>query len=296
MDTSKHTLLENLMMTHVSVNQMITRPQPWLAAQNEPVYLNPKNTLAGSIEHFASISLAEMDAVALQDRIDQKFLITREQLISILQSVQGDYRVLTINQKTLNAYRTLYFDTADYKLYKLHVNQYAERYKVRLREYMNGHESFLEVKHKTRKDRTIKDRIAAGGSSDCFRAEAGKWIKNHYPYDAEALEPKIWNTFTRVTLVNRLNPERITIDTNLFFSTNEKYVNLAGLVVVEVKTGSKFKSSPFVAEMSRRRIHPQGFSKYCMGISMLCENVKKNVMKEKILTVERLTKGVEVHG
>ncbi len=284
------------MMTHISVNQIITRPQPWVVSPNEPVYLNSKNTLAGSIGQFAPISLAEMDAVALQDRMDQKFLITREQLISILQSVHGDYRVLTINQKCLNAYRTLYFDTSDYKLYKLHVNQCAERYKVRLREYLNGHESFLEVKHKTRKDRTIKDRIAAAGLNNCFRAEAGKWIKKHYPYDAEELEPKIWNTFTRVTLVNKLNPERITIDTNLFFSTNERYVNLAGLVVVEVKTGSKFKSSPFVAEMDRRRIHPQGFSKYCMGISMLCDDVKKNEMKEKILTVGKITKGVEIHG
>jgi hypothetical protein len=284
------------MISHVSVNQMMTRPQSWSAAQIEPVALSPKYTLAGSVELFAPISLAEMDAVALLDRVDQKFLITREQLISILQSVQSDYRVLTIHEKSLNAYRTLYFDTSDYKLYKLHVNQCAERYKVRLREYMNGHESFLEVKHKTRKDRTIKDRITASGSTDCFRSEAGKWIKKYYPYDAQELEPKIWNTFTRITLVNTLNPERITIDTNLFFSTNEKYVNMAGLVVVEVKTGGKFKNSPFLAEMEHRRIHPQGFSKYCMGISLLCDNVKKNEMKEKKLMIEKLIKGVVIHG
>jgi hypothetical protein len=284
------------MMTHVSVNQIMTRPQPWVVSQNQPVYLSHKNTLAGSIEQFAPISLTEMDEVALLDRIDQKFLITRDQLISILQSVQSDYRILTINEKALNAYRTLYFDTVDFKLYNLHVNQSGERYKVRLREYMNGHKAFLEVKHKTRKDRTIKDRIPTSSSNDCLRSEAGKWIKNYYPYDSRQLEPKIWNTFTRITLVNTLNPERITIDTNLFFSTNEKYVNLAGLVVVEVKTGSKCKNSPFMMEMERRRIHPQGFSKYCMGISLLCDNVKKNEMKEKILMVEKLIKGVEIHG
>jgi hypothetical protein len=96
--------------------------------------------------------------------------------------------------------------------------------------------------------------------------------------------------------VNRHQPERITVDTNLFFSTNEKYVNLAGLVVVEVKTDSKFKTSPFLEEIERRRIHAQGFSKYCIGISMLCDNVKKNEMKEKILKVEKLTEGVQIHG
>ncbi|HCS38081.1 MAG TPA: transporter [Anaerolineaceae bacterium] len=296
MVTLKYTSLENIMLTHVSVNQIITRPQPWAAPQTGIVHLNHKNTLAGSIEQFEPISLAEMVAVALLNRVDQKFLISRDQLISILQSVQGDYRVLTINNKSLNAYRTLYFDTSDYKLYKLHVNQSAERYKVRLREYLNGHESYLEVKHKTRKDRTIKDRISANGLTDYLRADTVKWIKKYYPFDARELEPKIWNTFTRLTLVNRLNPERITIDTNLFFSTNEKYVNLAGLVVVEVKTDSKFKTSPFLAEMERRRIHPQGFSKYCIGISMLCDNVKRNELKEKILKVEKITKGVEIHG
>jgi hypothetical protein len=284
------------MMTHVSINQMMTRPQPWVVSHNQPVYLEHKNTLAGSIEQFAPISLAEMDAVALLDRMDQKFLITREQLISILHSVEEDYRILTINQKALNAYRTLYFDTADYKLYKLHVNQSAERYKVRLREYMNGHQSFLEVKHKTRKDRTIKNRIVAAESNNCFRADAGKWIRNVYPFDAQQLEPKMWNTFTRITLVSKVDPERITIDTNLFFSTHQRYVNLAGLVVVEVKTGSKVNSSPFLTEMELRRIHPQGFSKYCMGISLLCDNVKKNEMKEKILLVEKMIKGVEIHG
>lgn len=283
------------MMNHLSINQVVSRPQPWITSQNEPVYFTHKITLAGVIEPFTPISLAEMDAVALLNRVDQKFLITGEQLISILQSVQNDYRVLTINQKALNAYRTLYFDTADYKLYKLHVNESAERYKVRLREYLNGHQSNLEVKHKTRKNRTIKERIIANDSTDCIRTDAAKWIKKHYPFDARDLEPKIWNTFTRLTLVNRLNPERITIDTNLFFSTNEKYVNLAGLVVVEVKTDSKFKTSPFLAEMVKRRIHAQGFSKYCMGISMLCDNVKSNKMKEKILKVEKLTEGVQIH-
>ena len=111
-------------------------------------------------EKFSPISLQEMDSVALLNRRDTKFVMTNEQLLTALSALQNDYRILSVKGFRLNQYRTLYFDTADFDLYNLHINGRAERYKVRSREYMNSRTSFLEVKHKTRKGRTIKDRIS----------------------------------------------------------------------------------------------------------------------------------------
>ena len=97
--------------------------------------------LAALVQKFAPITLKEMDAVALLNRIDTKFVLTNRQLLDALAAVQQDYRVLSVNGQRLNHYRTLYFDTPDFDLYRLHVNGRADRYKVRTREYTDSSEA-----------------------------------------------------------------------------------------------------------------------------------------------------------
>ncbi len=93
--------------------------------------------------------------------------------------------------KRLNHYRTLYFDTPDFELYLLHVNGRADRYKVRSREYTDTHLSYLEVKHRTPKDRTIKERLSTARAGDlddpggrrlagqaCSPTTAGRWSRS----------------------------------------------------------------------------------------------------------------------
>ena len=50
--------------------------------------------------------------------------------------------------------------------------------------------SFLEVKHKTRKDRTIKDRIPTAQPVMEMNHEAENWLQTVYPFDCRSLEPK----------------------------------------------------------------------------------------------------------
>ncbi len=124
---------------------------------------------------FTPITLQEMDAVMLLDRTDTKFVLSTAQLLQALAAVQHDYRMLAVQGIRLNRYRTLYFDTADFALYHLHVNDRAERYKVRSREYTDSGLSFLEVKHKTRKDRTVKDRVPTARQVTQLSAAAAGW-------------------------------------------------------------------------------------------------------------------------
>ncbi len=49
---------------------------------------------------------------------------------------------------------------------------------------------------------------------------------------------------------------------------------------------------PFLAQMHDQKIRPQGFSKYCIGVSMLYDQVKKNALKPKMLEIERMAGGV----
>lgn len=248
--------------------------------------------LATLVDGFTPINLKEMDSVTLLNRTDTKFLMTNEQIFKVLPALQQDYRILSVDSQRLNHYRTLYFDTADFRLYNLHVNERADRYKVRSREYMDSGQSYLEVKHKTRKDRTIKQRIPTSRQVVQMNIEDENWVNSVLPYDSHLLEPKIWNTFTRITLVSIKCCERVTLDLDLSFSRAGKVVNLGGMVIAEAKTDSAHQESPFLVQIRSQRIHPQGFSKYCIGVAMLYDQVKKNALKPKMLRIKKMTRGL----
>ena len=73
--------------------------------------------------------------------------------------LSNHYQVLEINNMRILPYSTTYLDTSDYLFYYQHVRGEFERYKLRYRKYEATNESFLEIKKKTNKGRTIKWRI-----------------------------------------------------------------------------------------------------------------------------------------
>ncbi len=266
--------------------------QPWVLPETAQAWYTNPSRLETLAEGFDPISLREMDSVALLNRIDTKFVMTNAQMLNALAAVRQDYRILMVHGQRLNHYRTLYFDTPNFDLYHLHVNGRADRYKVRSREYTDSHLSFLEVKHKTPKDRTIKDRIPTAQTVVKINRDSVNWLHGVFPYDSRKLQPKLWNTFTRITLVSKQHCERVTLDVDLTFYAANKVVRLDGIAIAEVKMDSGNRASPFLAQMHAQRIHPQGFSKYCIGVSMLYEQVKKNTLKPQILWLEKMTEGV----
>lgn len=266
-------------------------PQPWTVApalRTHSSYTDELKTLAAG---FAPINLKQMDAVALLNRVDTKFVMTTDQLLTALSTVQSDYWMLEIKGQRLNHYRTLYFDTPDFRLFNDHVTGRAERYKVRSREYVDSQCSFLEVKHKTRKNRTIKDRIPTQRQVVRMTIESNNWLSGVMPVDGRCLEPKLWNTFTRLTLVSRLLNERVTLDVDLMVYSADRAARMTGLAIAEVKMAAGNGDSPFLQQMRGQRIHAQGFSKYSMGVAMLYEQVKKNALKAKMMQINKLMEG-----
>ena len=249
---------------------------------------------AALLRRFEAISLSEMSAVALQDRVDTKFVMREAQLYNALATLTRQYRVLDIRGVRLNHYRTLYFDTADFALFQQHHTGRRDRYKVRTRSYVDSHLSFLEVKHKVRQNRTVKNRIATPGLLTEVTPEADAFLNDYLPFDPETLEPKLWNEYTRITLVNRQENERLTLDLRLRFSGYEdsfaagRSVDLPGMAIAEVKRDGFSRHSDFVGRMRELGVRPTGFSKYCAGVAMLFEEVKHNNFKPKMRLVEKL--------
>lgn len=236
---------------------------------------------------FAPISLNEMDQVTLLNRIDTKFVFEQGLLEKVLQEIKPHYRVLDIDGVRLNSYRSLYFDTEDFKFYYEHHNGKKNRSKVRYREYIDSGLCFLEVKKKNNKGKTIKQRVRVANIQKRLLENDNRFIIEKTGNN-NALVAKHWNKFRRVTLVNKHINERLTIDIDIAFKSKEKQSKLDQIVIAEVKQEKVNYSSNFMRVIKKHGVRPFRISKYCMATASLFPHLKKNNFKPKFLKINKL--------
>ena len=240
------------------------------------------------IRALDAIDLTELDAYRLLDRTDTKFLLRDWQLLAILQAVGHRYRVLAATADRINRYRTLYFDTQDLGFYQQHHNDHQDRYKVRCREYVDSGLNFVEVKHKINRQRTIKQRLRTATFYTQLTGEARDFVAAHVPIDVDQLEPTLLNEFSRITLVSKNRPERLTIDIDYRHEWGGRNGALPGFVIAEVKQPKFDLASDFVQGLRALGVRPGGFSKYCTAVVDLYPYVKYNRFKRRFLQLQRL--------
>jgi hypothetical protein len=239
------------------------------------------------IQQFNPISLKEMDGVALMNRIDTKFVVSLDQLLSILEEVKSIYRILEVNDVRFSHYETLYYDTDDFHFYTRHHNGKMNRWKIRKRSYVDSQLNFLELKFKTNRGRTQKQRTGIPEIGVDLNGDEEMFIGRKSGIDLH-LSPQLKNNFTRLTLVEPSLPERITIDLELSFEWNEISRKLKQIVIVEVKQENRNRLSPFVQALKKRHVREVSISKYCIGVAMLVPFVKKNNFKGKLIKINKL--------
>ena len=247
-------------------------------------------TMEELLQQMKPITLAEMSSVKLMNRTDTKFVTTMSRLLQLLQMVQQDYYVQDIDGARNMLYDTTYFDTQSFSMYKEHQHGHAGRQKIRFRTYVSSNLQFMEIKTKNNRGRTKKKRIEV---TDMDLADAAKrdFIGSHLHFDVDELVPHMHNFFHRVTLVNNAKTERLTIDTQLQFNNvlSGRSRDMGPLVIIELKRdGLVF--SPVLDMLRQLRIHPHGFSKYCMGAAMTNPDLPVNRFKAKLRDVERILK------
>lgn len=245
------------------------------------------------ISHYKPITLKEMDGVALMNRTDTKYLMSMSQLEDVLAEVAHHYRILDINGLRSNHYQSQYYDTPDFYFYRRHHSGKQNRLKIRKRMYVESNLTFLEVKFKSNKGRTEKDRTKLDGLTPDLSLENENYIHQMSHFE-EHLEPKLMNLFERITLVDQSLPERITIDLNLSFVVDNHTVEIPDLVIIEAKQERQNRHSVFLQALKKRLIRPESMSKYCLGIALLTDQ-KSNMFKEKIRTIKSLTHGTFIY-
>lgn len=238
------------------------------------------------LNSFNSIGLDEMDEVTLMNRMETKYVFSATRLPAMLDLLSSKYLILEIDSKRNFQYNTVYLDTPDYLFYNQQMRGKLNRYKVRYRKYQITGRSFLEIKKKTNKNRTIKWRVE--GDPDSF-SDSGTFINKHLPYGAEELGQVLNNEFFRITLVNTVLRERITIDSGLSFSdpsgTGTEFPFLA---IAEIKRDGHFCYSPACNIMKQMGIQPHRFSKYCTGSVVVREMPRKNILKQNLLLINKI--------
>jgi hypothetical protein len=243
------------------------------------------------LRDFDPISLAEMETVALLDRTDTKYILPAGAVPELLKTLSRDYRVLDFGGRRLNRYRTVYFDTKSMDLYLRHHADNEVRHKVRSREYVEDHLAYLELKRKTNKDRTIKERIQTPSLVTASGRVVDDFLLSQFPLAQPGLAPRLTNAFYRATLVSNAGSERLTLDLNLSFTARRRRAALPGIVIVEVKQAGFDRRSPVIKAMRSEGIPPRGISKYCLGVALLYPEVKHNNFKPRLLLLEKLMRG-----
>jgi hypothetical protein len=255
------------------------------------------NKLDEILDRFSSISLTEMDALKLLNRTDTKFIFSPIHLAQILQETTSNYLCMQTGAKKSTQYRTLYYDTENLDLYKKHHNGELNRYKVRHRIYHNSQISFLEIKFKNNKGRTVKTRMEHDVAEGISNATALQFLSKNLPNDSLILKPTVWVNYNRITLVNTNKTERVTLDTNLEFTFEGQHIRLPNLCIAEIKQEKKNKSL-FVGSLKKIGIKEAGISKYCTAIAYMKPNAKKNNFKEKLSSISKINKNdvIAIHS
>ena len=286
--------------------------------------------LEQAVAAMPPITLEEMDAVKLLNRIDSKYVTNEATLLAVFgDALTAGYRVLETpvadngvpiasigereaprdatgaigldspqtqgsNNQTskLSPYNSVYYDTPGLQMFLDHHNKRLTRQKVRTRVYVNSGDTYLEIKRKNNHGRTKKKRtsIPADELMDFAQdAAATAYLAKHSAYTAGELSPALSTSFTRITLVNLEQTERLTIDTELRFENfrTGRRSTLKDAVIIELKQDGR-AASTMKGILLDHRIKPLRVSKYCIGTTLTDSGIKSNRFKEKVRAIEKV--------
>lgn len=252
-----------------------------------------KRDCSAVLENFEALSLPELRGAKLMKRTDTKYVFPESHLLDLLDDLNRDYAILEVDNVRMQEYQTLYFDTPDFQLYQQHHNGQRDRFKLRVRSYLDSDINYIEVKRKDNHNRTQKSRLLTDSQVSGDSPEIQSFLETTLPLSHQAhLVPKITNRFNRIALVSKHDQERMSLDLDLRFMSPSGQFSLPGIVIAEVKQPHFSIHSVFIQKMREVGCRPTRFSKYCVGIALAYPYVKRNAFKPLLLDLQKLVLGV----
>lgn len=238
--------------------------------------MSPHSSAAalGTVSELSPIGLDELNSrAALQERVDTKFIVFPSVLEQLLTHVGGELEVLEIDGRRQFGYDSTYFDTAQWRTYKDHVQQRRRRFKARTRTYVDSDLCMFEIKLDgarglTEKLRTPHPLDSARTLTDTARARLDDVLAEQSIAPVDGLVPATSTAYRRITLTGRHRSMRITVDTDLVCTSDRGVVRaLDDRALLEVKTPSQ--RDPVLRVLRRMGVRPVSVSKYCAGVALL---------------------------
>ena len=210
----------------------------------------------------------------LMEREDKKFVMTPLQIKDVLVDCLKNYQILKIENDLIFDYKTAYYDTNSLELYRNHHNGKGNRNKIRERLYVNSGHTFVEIKTKTNKGKTLKQRI----ESDSIH-QSKEFVMTFSGLSVSDLSKTLSLEYSRITLLHKTKLEKVTLDYNLVFFDKKNTVKYEKIVIAEVKT-EKPTDIDFCDIMKKHAIREGSLSKYCLGLISLNNQIKHNNFKQ----------------
>ena len=243
-----------------------------------------------SLKEYEHINLSQLNSVELLNRSDTKYIFNEKYLLPIISDLKSHYNLLQIASENIYLYTTTYYDTLDYLFYKQHQNGNKKRFKIRKRSYSSSSDIYFEIKEKNNKDKTIKNRFPFNGKLADLDDLAKSAILKSTGLGVDELEATLEVQFFRFTMSDKNFKERVTIDTQINVKKNELSKSFDRLVIAEVKQDSYNSRSEFFKILKKYKIFQSGFSKYCMGLINLNNNLKHNRFKPQLMKLNKILK------
>lgn len=230
-----------------------------------------------------SISLQELlDVAALLNRTDRKYVVTATQLQALLDALTGDVRALEVDGLREFGYESMYFDTPEHHSYRAAAHRRRRRFKVRTRSYLDTQQTFLEVKVRDARRRTMKLRTPyAFAERMHLDAQARAFVRQSFeehgiPTGTVAtLAPTLHTEFRRSTLFIPSAGCRLTVDTDISVShpSGEALV-VPDLIVLETKSDAHDRRVDRM--LWRLGVRPETISKFAIGSALLDPDLPDN--------------------
>ena len=234
--------------------------------------------MALNLAHLEPISLEEMDEVAsLRTRIDRKYIVDRDTVTAIVESLPPSSAVLDIDGKRSFSYQSVYFDSPNFDSYRSAAYRRRRRFKIRSRVYVDSDICKLEVKIRAGRKMNAKKRFDYTLDKHKEITSAGREFIESVVGDLSVpreLAPVLTTKYSRTTLVDLNSWARLTCDENLICEDwEENKVSLSHFVF---ETKSAGPPSFFDRLLWTHGIRPVRISKFCTGLAALHPELPSN--------------------
>jgi len=240
------------------------------------------------LDHLPLVSESLLEDRTLLSRVDTKFILRTTELHGLIENLSPkDYGIASHINGGMLAYENLYFDTPGRALLRAHHRGQRPRYKVRFRHHLSRELSYFELKQKKSSGVTAKTRIPVEFRMDTLGKEEQALVHRQRRMDTKDLQPAMRIGFERGMLVGLDRPERISLDTGLWFGDGHSKVELNELVIVEVKQARFAARSPIMRALREHGALQLRVSKYVTGAQLLWPDIRLNRYRNRLRMLRR---------